>query len=167
MQISLLFCLATVLGFVPAAQLPQVFPHPTQRAPARDGSLMKPDYPAYEDAMQFARALNERGIRVLSVHRSKLDGFFPGIQKAAFFKTEKGVVEVIFFPEPEGVENVIVTERREAGRFLYSFAGQPNATAIGFDSAQPMYFLIHGNWFIVLDSESLYHEVKRALKKHL
>lgn len=128
---------------------------------------MKPGDPAFEDAMQFARVLNEKGIRVLSVHRSKLNGFFPGLQRAAFFKTEKGVVEVIFFPEPEGAENVIVTERREAGRYLYSFSGQPNATMIGFDSAGPTYFLMHGNWFIVSDIESLYHEVKRKLKKYL
>ncbi|MEO7971378.1 MAG: hypothetical protein ABI698_08770 [bacterium] len=167
MRVFQLVLLTIAFACAAAAQIPQVFPHPSQRAPARDGSLMQPGHPDYEDAMQFARVLNERGIHVLSVHRSKLDGFFPGIQKAAFFKTENGVAEVIFFPEPEGAENVIVTERREAGRYLYSFAGQPNATmANGFDSVRPMYFLMHGNWFIVLDDESLYHEVKRALKKH-
>lgn len=168
MRVVQLFFLCIALAGRVAAQIPQVFPQPSHRAPARDGSVMKPGHPAYEDAMQFARVLNEKGIRVLSVHRSKLDGFFFGIQKAAFFKTEKGVVEVIFFPEPEGAEHVIVTERREATRYLYSFSGQPNATMInGFDSAGPMYFLMYGNWFIVLDSESLYHEVKRALRKHL
>jgi hypothetical protein len=127
---------------------------------------MKPGHPVYEDAMEFARVLNEKGVKVLSLHKSKLDGFFPGIEKAAFFRTEKGVVEVIFFPDPRGAENVIVTERREGGRYLYSFAGQPNLTAAGgFDSARPMYFLLRRNWFIVPDTEELYKALKSALKR--
>jgi hypothetical protein len=126
---------------------------------------MKPGHPAYEDAMEFACMLNEKGIKVLSLHKSKLDGFFPGIQKAAFFRTEMGVVEVIFFPQPGGVENVIVTEQRTEGRYLYSFSGQPNATLpIGFDSPRPMYFLMHRNWFIVPGSRELYEELRSALK---
>lgn len=166
MRVFLLSLLFIALAGGAVAQNPQI--NSSQLDPSRDGSLMKPGHRAYEDAMQFARVLNEKGIKVLSLHKSKLESFFPGIEKAAFFKTEKGVVEVIFFPEPEGAENVIVTERREAGRYLYSFAGQPNATlANGFDSSRPMYFLMYGNWFIVPGSESLYHEVKRALKKHL
>ncbi|HBB88238.1 MAG TPA: hypothetical protein DC047_11540 [Blastocatellia bacterium] len=150
----------------PVRPLPGVFPRTSQASPARDGSLMKPGHHAYEDAMEFAHFLNQSGINVKSLHKSKLDGFFPGLEKAAFFRTEKGVVEVIFFPDPRGAENVIVKEQRQAGRYLYSFAGQPNlAAAGGFDSSRPMYFLMHRNWFIVLDSEELYEEIKSALKE--
>ena len=116
--------------------------------------------------MEFARFLDDRGINVKSVHHSKLESFFQDIEKAAFFRTEKGVLEVIFFPEPRGAETVKVTEQREAGRYLYSFQGQPNPKADGgFDANRPMYFLMHRNWFIVLDSEELYDAVKSALKK--
>ncbi|MDQ1639135.1 MAG: hypothetical protein QOF62_2474 [Pyrinomonadaceae bacterium] len=150
----------------PVRPLPGVFPRTSQASPTRDGSLMKPAHRAYEDAMEFARTLTENGIKVFSVHKSKLDGFFPGIEKAAFFRTEKGVVEVIFFPDPRGAENVIVKEQRQAGRYLYSFAGQPNlAAAGGFDSSRPMYFLMRRNWFIVPDTEELYKALKSALKR--
>jgi hypothetical protein len=125
---------------------------------------MKPDDPDYGDAMEFACWLNEKGIKFLSLHRSKLNGMWPGLTKAAFFKTEMGVVEVIFFPEPVGAENVIVTERRADGRYLYSFSGYP-ALVGGFDGNQPMYFLMHRNWFIVPGKEELYQALKRALKK--
>lgn len=150
----------------PVRPLPGVFSRTSQASPSRDGSLMKPGHRAYEEAMEFACTLNEKGIKVLSVHKSKLESFFPGLEKAAFFRTEKGVVEVIFFPDPRGAENVIVTEQRKAGRYLYSFAGQPNLTAAGaFDSNRPMYFLMRRNWFIAPDSRELYQELKSVLKK--
>jgi hypothetical protein len=148
------------------AQALKFFPRHPQLNPSRDGSLMKPGHPAYEDAMEFACWLNEKGIKFLSLHGSKLDGMFPGLTKAAFFKTEKGVVEVIFFPDPRGAESVIVKEQRTQGRYLYSFSGYPNVELVGgFDSSQPMYFLMHRNWFIVPDKEEPYQALKQALKK--
>ena len=65
--------------------------------------------------MKFAQFLNSKGVTVQSVHSSKLNGFFRGLKKAAFFRTDKGVVEVIFFPEPAGAEGVRATERRRGG----------------------------------------------------
>ena len=166
MRVFLLFLLSFALAYGAAAQIPQVFPHPSQRTPSRDGSLMRPGDRSYEDAMEFACWLNEKGIKFLSLHRSKLDGMFPGLTKAAFFKTEKGVVEVIFFPDPRGAESVIVKEQRTRGRYLYSFSGYPNVELAGaFDSSRPMYFLMRRNWFIVPDKEELYQALKRALKK--
>ena len=120
MKVFLLILFSFAFACGVAAQIPQVFPQPSHRAPARDGSLMKPADRAYEDAMEFACRLNEKGIKVLSLHRSKLDGMFPGLTKAAFFRTEKGVVEVIFFPDPAGAESLIVKEQRKGGRYLYS-----------------------------------------------
>jgi hypothetical protein len=133
---------------------------------SKDGSILKPRDAVYYEAMEFAQLLNSKGIIVNSVHRSKLESFFVGVEKAAFFRTEKGVLEVIFFSDPEGAEKVTVTERREEGRFLYFFQGQPNPTpGDGFDSNRPMYFLMHRNWFIVLESEDLLKAVKRALRE--
>jgi len=127
---------------------------------------MRPGDRSYEDAMEFACWLNEKGIKFLSLHRSKLEGMFPGRTKAAFFKTEKGVVEVIFFPEPRGAESVVVKEQRTEGRYLYSFSGYPNVEFAGaFDSPRPMYFLMHRNWFIVPNDADLNQALKRALKK--
>ena len=134
---------------------------------SKDGSILKPTHRAYYEAMEFARFLNDKDIIVNSVHRSKLESLFVGgVEKAAFFRTEKGVLEVIFFSDPEGAEKITVTEQREAGRYLYSFQGQPNARlGDGFDASRPMYFLMHGNWFIVLESEDLLNAVKNALQE--
>jgi len=134
---------------------------------SKDNSILKPTDVAYVQAMEFARFLNGKGIIVKSVHGSKLNGFFRGLEKAAFFRTDKGIVEVIFFPELTGAERVQVTEQRRAGRYLYSFEGQPHPTPPGdtFDSNRPMYFLMHRNWFIVPDNKEFYDALKGALKE--
>ena len=75
-------------------------------------------------------------------------------------------MEVIFFPEPAGAERVRVTEQRLAGRYLYSFEGQPHPNPPGdrMDASRPMYFLMQRNWFIVVfDNEELYDALKLAL----
>lgn len=132
---------------------------------AEDSSILKPTDVAHTQAIGFAQFLNAKGINVKSVHGSKLNGFFRGLNKAAFFRTEKGVIEVIFFPEERGAEKVRLRERRKAGRYLYSFEGQPDPNPPGdtIDAARPMYFLMHRNWFIVLRSKELYDALQRAL----
>jgi hypothetical protein len=163
----LICCLTPILSFGAVGTPQKTLVHLWQAGQSQDGSLLKPTAVAYADAMEFARFLDDRDINVKSVHHSKLESFFQGIEKAAFFRTEKGVLEVIFFPEPRGAETVKVTEQRKAGRYLYSFEGQPNSSPHegGFDANRPMYFLMHRNWFIVLENEELYVAVKSALKK--
>jgi hypothetical protein len=167
MRFFLLGCLATTLCFEVGGSLParKTFSHLPQASQSQDISLLKPEHIAYADAMEFARFLNDRGITVESVHRSKLEGFFRAVDKAAFFRTDRGVVEVIFFPDPGGAETIQVTEQPGSGRYLYSFQGQPNPNPPGdrFDSNRPMYFLKHRNWFIVLTNEELYDELQRIL----
>jgi hypothetical protein len=163
----LICCLTPILSFGAVGTTQKTLVHLSQAGQSQDGSLLKPPAVAYADAMEFARFLEDRGIDVKSVHHSKLESLFQGIEKAAFFRTEKGVIEVIFFPDPGGAEKVRVTEQRKAGRYLYSFEGQPNPRPHegGFDASRPMYFLMHRNWFIVLENEELYNAVKSALKK--
>jgi hypothetical protein len=167
MGLFLLSCLATALCFEARGSVPERnrFSYLPRASQSQDVSLLKPEHIAYQSAMEFARYLDDKGIRVKSVHRSKLDGFFRGIEKAAFIRTDKGVVEVIFFPDPTGAEVIQVTEQRRDGRYLYSFQGQPHPNPPGdtIDASQPMYFLMHRNWFIVLRSKELYDALKRAL----
>jgi hypothetical protein len=126
-----------------------------------DSSLLRPSDRSYAEAREFAGFLDQHGIAVKSIHRSKREGSFRGVNKAAFFKTDRGVLEVIFFPE-NGAEKVSVTERRENQRYIYSFTGQPqpNPPTDTIHAAYPEYFIMHGGWFIVTLNEKLYTAVK-------
>ncbi|SRR5258706_5637879 len=130
-------------------------------AQSRDASLLRRSDIAYTDATEFASFLNQHGITVRSIHRSKLESFFRGVNKAAFFKTDRGILEVIFFPDNEA-KSVSATEHRENKRYIYSFRGQPQPNPLGdtFNSARPMYFITHSSWFIVAFDERTSNTVK-------
>ncbi|MBA3693699.1 MAG: hypothetical protein H0W77_09720 [Acidobacteria bacterium] len=103
MKFLLLCCLATVMCFEAAGQIRQ----------SEDVSLLRSTDVAYADATKFAQFLNEHNFKVQSIHASNLNGFFRGVKKAAFFKTDKGIIEVIFFSDATGAEKISVTERRK------------------------------------------------------
>ena len=126
-----------------------------------DSSLLRPSDDSYADATEFSRFLDQHSISVKSIHRSKLQNAFRGVHKAALFKTDRGILEVIFFPD-NGAEKVSVTERRDNRRYIYSFTGQPqpNPPTDTINAAYPVYFIMHGGWFIVTYDEKLYSAVK-------
>ena len=156
MRILILVCFVVV----------SCFAVPAQRPGSPDDSLLRPSHPAYADAMEFARFLNEHNIAVKSIHNSKLNGFFRGLPKAAFLRTDKGILEVIFFPD-NGAEKVSVTERRDNNRYIYSFRGQPhpNPPRDIYNSARPVYFIMHGGWFVVTYNEEASTAVKSAFSR--
>ena len=131
-----------------------------------DLSLLRPSDISYAAATEFARFLNQHGIAVKSIHSSKLNSFFRGVNTAAFFKTDRGILDVIFFPG-NGAEKVAATERRKNQRYIYSFTGQPHPNPPGdtFNSSQPMFFLMHNGWFIVTFNEKTYTAVKSVVLK--
>ncbi len=130
-------------------------------------SLLRSSDVAYADAMEFAQFLDKHNLKVQSIHASNLNGFFRGVEKAAYFKTENGVVEVIFFPDTNGAEKLTIKERREDKRYIYSFEGLPRSGSHGdrLNSNRPVYFITHRNWFIVTYDEKLSNALKSVFAK--
>jgi hypothetical protein len=131
----------------------------------QDSSLLQPNDSEYSDAMEIALFLRNNGFIVHSLHRSKMSGFFSGVDKAALIRTDNGALEVMFFPAMDGAEKVQVLEERKAGRYLYSFREQPNSTlGDSIDSNRPEYFIRHRNVFIITDDQDLSTKLKTAFK---
>ena len=128
---------------------------------------MTPADPAYADARNFADVLDQSGIKVLTISPSKFNGFFRGVQKAAYYRTDKGIFEVIFFPDAAAAGKLSVHEIRKGDRYLYSFTGQPHPNPPGdtMDSAKQMRFITYGNLFILVwGDDKLYETLKASLK---
>jgi hypothetical protein len=132
-----------------------------QTRSSSDTSLLRPSDISYADATEFSRFLEQHAITVKSIHRSKLEGLFRGVNKAAFFKTDRGILEVVFFPDG-GAEKISAMVHREKERYIYSFSGQPQPNPPGdtFNAARPVYFIMHRGWFIVALDEKTYGTVK-------
>ena len=132
-----------------------------------DVSLLKPGDRAYADAVNAATIFNQHDLKIQSIHRSKLEGFFRDVWNAAVFKTDKGPFEIIFFPESDQAEKIQVTEKRDGKRHIYSFAGQPHPDPSRdfMNAAYPMDFIAKGNWFIVInDNRELADLLRKTLR---
>jgi len=132
----------------------------------RDNPMTPADPAYYSDARNFADILNNSGIKVLAISPSKYNGFFRGVQKAAYYRTDKGIFEVIFFPDATAAGKLAVHETRNGNRYLYSFTGQPHPNPPGdtMDSAKRMRFITYGNLFILVwGDDKLYETLKTSL----
>ena len=155
MKTLLLFCLIAVTFPAHMSGPETVSAQYGQTERADDTSLLKPTDVAYLDAQAFAARLRQQGFEVNSIHRSKLEGFL-GVNKAAFFRMGKDVIEVIFFPDAEAASCIQVDLRREGDRYIYAFRGQPQPRPTdAMNSAYPMYFIAQGNAFIVTNNSKL------------
>jgi hypothetical protein len=136
-----------------------------QQQGSEDISLIKPGDRVYADASDAAALFNQNGLKINSVHRSKLEGFFRNVWNAALFKTDKGAFEIVFFPESNQAEKVTVTEKRESKRHIYSFAGQPSANPSGavINAAYPIQFIAKGKWFIVINDNGKLADLLREI----
>jgi hypothetical protein len=63
--------------------------------------------PVYADATALARDLTRRGITVMCIRRSVEEHLFEGQKGAAWFKTNQGIFEVWFLPDPVAAAAVV------------------------------------------------------------
>ena len=149
-----------------AAVLIFAFGAGAQTAVKEDISLLKPSHISYADAVNAAARFEAEGLKINSIHQSKLQGFFRDIWKAALYKTDKGAFEIIFFPERGQAEKIRAKEERDGKRHIYSFEGQPHPNPPGdvFNAAYPMRFIMTDNLFVVIhDNDELYEILKKIL----
>jgi hypothetical protein len=130
-----------------------------------DISILKPGDRVYSDAVNASAIFNQHGLKINTIHRSKLEGFFLNISSAAVFKTDQGAFEIIFFPEADQAGKITVTERREGKRHIYSFTGQPQPRPSHdvMNAAYPMQFIAKGNWFVVINDNRRLSDLLRKI----
>ena len=126
--------------------------------------VIKPDDPAYADAMQLARTLQLHGFIVRCVGQSKMIRFFAGQKGAAVFKTDQGDFEALFLSDTETFDSLEPVESRENAPFQYSFRGTPSPSYVHpIDSNHPMFFAKHGNQLFITSKSQLAVSIARAL----
>jgi hypothetical protein len=147
-----------VIGVAIVALVRPTIAQDTARPTSGCGDLNWPPLPAddlaYLDAMDLARTLTGHQFIVACVAPSKMTGMFEAQEGAAVFRTTAGSFEALFLFSPLTFDELQVVERREGGRFLYSFSGRPEPWAANLiDSVRPWYFIKHEN-YLILEQES-------------
>ena len=117
---------------------------------------LHPSDPASPHALDLARALTANGFSVQCIAPSKMAGTFEGQAGAALYRTDRGDFEALFLPNPQNFNGLQILERRESGRYLYSFAGHPKPWPANLiDAPHPVYFIKNRNRLIVADDKEL------------
>ena len=100
-------------------------------------------------AKNFVQTLSNAGWEIREVSHSKFNGFFRDSEKAAFIRTDKGVIEAIFFQSKADVEQIQVIEvqNKSLGYFRYTLVKPPvtNQRIEGGDC----YFTKYKNVFVI------------------
>ena len=121
--------------------------------------------PAYEDAMALARTLGDRGFTVRCIAPSKMTGTFAGQKGAALFRTNRGNFEALFLPKPQTFDHLDIVERKESGRYLYSFSGRPAPWPANLiDGPRPTFFIKHMNRLVVAQDKATADALGAALE---
>jgi len=123
---------------------------------------LKPNDPAYADAIELAQTLRNHGFAVKCVLQSKMVRLFEGQKGAALYRTNRGDFEALFLPKAQTFA-VQPNEARKNGRYIYSFSGSPRSTGGPWDSARPTFFVQHSNQFLTTWDKQLATELDKAL----
>ena len=138
-----------------------------QKTGSKDISILGPNDRSYAEATNTAALIAGRGLHIKSIHKSKMEGFFRGVWNAAVYKTDKGIFQIIFFPEPKQAEKITVKEVRDGKRFIYSFEGQPEPDPPRdvMNAGYKNFFIMKDRLFIVVgEDEKLYETLKKILE---
>jgi hypothetical protein len=137
-----------------------------QEKTREDISILRANDPSYADAINAAALFREAGLQINSVHKSKLEGFFRDVWKAALYKTDNGPFEVIFFSEAKQAEKIKVKEVRDGKRYIYSFEGQPQPDPQRdvMNAGYKIFFIMRDNMVIVVSNEKLYEKLKAVFQ---
>jgi len=127
-------------------------------------ALIKPDDPAYADAMELAQTLHAHGVLVKCVLQSTMVHTFEDQKGAAFFKTDYGEFSALFLPKPQTFASLEIVSRAENGRFLYSFQGNPHpASPHPINSNHQMFFERHANLLFITSKIPLAPTIAKAV----
>lgn len=119
-------------------------------------------------ATEFVRFVQSTGLVVEEVLRSHHEAMLGG-NKAAFIRTNKGVIEVVFFPGEADAERITITYSRNPSSNVphrYLINGESiNGKSDTWEAAYPQYITLHKNWFITTSEYELEGLIKRALEQ--
>jgi len=119
---------------------------------------------SYSMAMELAQTLQARGFIIKCVVTSKMGGFFEELEGAALFRTNRGDFEALFLPKPKTFERLVIHERQENGRYIYSFEGDPKPKpSTGIDSSRRWYFVKHAHMLLEMGDDALANDLRQAL----
>jgi hypothetical protein len=113
--------------------------------------LLQPEDPAYREAEEFGRFLQDHRIALRCITHTTIGSYFLGEAKSAAFQTDVGPISVVFFPTPDGAEQVTSELKVTHGKYRYAFRTRQSGLRHHqvMESDAPTHFMISGAWFML------------------
>lgn len=159
---SLALCLILVLlsfaGLSCAFQNKTVTSSPPSPQKANVSNLVADDLGF---AKSFVKSLSDAGWTIQEVRHSKFNSFFSDSRQAAFIKTDKGIIEAVFFQSKADVDRIQVSERQTGDLQYHLYTVQKLPTTNQRIEGGVCYFTKYQNVFIITTD----HELNDALNR--
>ncbi len=127
-------------------------------------AALQPHDKAFAPALELSQDLQRGGFVVRCILRSRLEGLFEGLTGAALYRTDRGHFEALFLPAPNTFDQLIVNERREGERWVYSFEGLPKPWPANRMEGRKTHFVKNAQrLLLVLENETLAASLRRVL----
>jgi hypothetical protein len=127
-------------------------------------AALQPNDKAFAPALELSQDLQRGGFVVRCILRSRWEGLFEGLTGAALYRTDRGDFEALFLPAPNTFERLIVNERKEGDRWVYSFEGQPKPWLANRMEGRRIQFVKDAQrLLLVLENETLAASLRRVL----
>ena len=166
-RMRLTICLPFLVLFACSASLmaAQVAPDPCKEVSAQQAWEQGSD-PVYTDATELGRMLGERGFVVECIRSSKEARRFEGQKGAAWFKTDRGIFDVLFLPTGRSFDGLqVVSQPQRGGWYVYTFRGTPRTSDVE-DSSKPAWFIHYKNMlFHVWGDQRLAETLEQVFQK--
>jgi hypothetical protein len=100
-------------------------------------------------ATEFIQHLSNAGLTVQRVSLSKYNGGFFGPTKAAWIKTDKGVIEVVFFDKLDELEAIQLKEEESGNPNYHRYRITLTNTTHTIEGRLPVYFMKYQNKLVI------------------
>lgn len=107
-------------------------------------------------AKDFVQSLSDAGWKIQEVSPSKFNGFFADSRQAAFIRTDKGIVEAVFFQSKADVEQIQVSEEQTGDLQHHRYVVQKLPATNQRIEGGACYFTKYRNAFIITIDRELY-----------
>jgi hypothetical protein len=116
-------------------------------------------------ATAFVQTLSDSGWTVQSVRHSIFNGgIIPQTRKAAWIKTEKGVLEVLFFEKLDDLEQVQIKEDDDSTPSQHKYTVTTGNESHQWGGRLPVYFAKYRNVLIITYDSKLNDAIRSTLK---
>jgi len=115
-------------------------------------------------ATEFAQRLSDSGWRVQKVALSKFNGGYFGPTKAAWIKTDHGVVEVVYFDKPAELEAVKLIEETPPDAAYHKYEIVLAAKIERMEGSMPVFLTKFQDKLLVVSDRKLNEALTDVLK---